>query len=71
MMLKYFISQAINGPGLIKQGFGRDTAGHNPGGKRAVLEAASQAGAKEAYLIEEPVAAAIGAGLPVTEAGAV
>ena len=36
--------------------------------KRAVEEAALEAGAREAYLIEEPVAAAIGAGLPVAEA---
>ena len=36
--------------------------------KRAVEEAALEAGAKAAYLIEEPVAAAIGAGLPVAEA---
>jgi rod shape-determining protein MreB len=35
--------------------------------ERAVKEAALQAGAKEAYLIEEPMAAAIGAGLPVYE----
>ncbi len=35
--------------------------------KRAVLEATKQAGAKEAFLIEEPMAAAIGAGLPVEE----
>ena len=36
--------------------------------KRAVVDAAIQAGAREAYLIEEPMAAAIGAGLPVQEA---
>jgi rod shape-determining protein MreB len=36
--------------------------------KRAVKDAALEAGAREAYLIEEPMAAAIGAGLPVTEA---
>jgi rod shape-determining protein MreB len=36
--------------------------------KRAVKDAALSAGAREAYLIEEPVAAAIGAGLPLTEA---
>ena len=36
--------------------------------KRAVEEAAIQAGAREAYLIEEPMAAAIGAGLPVESA---
>jgi len=35
--------------------------------KRAVYEATLNAGAREAYLIEEPMAAAIGAGLPVTE----
>jgi rod shape-determining protein MreB len=36
--------------------------------KRAVHDAALSAGAREAFLIEEPMAAAIGAGLPVTEA---
>lgn len=36
--------------------------------KRAVYDAARSAGAREAYLIEEPMAAAIGAGLPITEA---
>jgi len=35
--------------------------------KRAVEEATLSAGARQAYLIEEPMAAAIGAGLPVTE----
>ena len=35
--------------------------------KRAVRESAMMAGAREVYLIEEPMAAAIGAGLPVTE----
>jgi len=35
--------------------------------KRAVHDAAISAGAREAYLIEEPMAAAIGAGLPVME----
>jgi len=35
--------------------------------KRAVFDAAISAGAREAWLIEEPVAAAIGAGLPVQE----
>jgi rod shape-determining protein MreB len=35
--------------------------------ERAVREAALQAGAKEVYLLEEPIAAAIGAGLPVHE----
>ena len=35
--------------------------------KRAVKESAQSAGAREVYLIEEPIAAAIGAGLPITE----
>ena len=35
--------------------------------KRAVRESAQIAGAREVYLIEEPIAAAIGAGLPITE----
>lgn len=35
--------------------------------KRAIRDAAEQAGAREVYLIEEPMAAAIGAGLPVQE----
>lgn len=35
--------------------------------KRAVIESALQAGAKKVYTIEEPMAAAIGAGLPVAE----
>ena len=35
--------------------------------RRAVIDAARHAGAQEAYLIEEPMAAAIGAGLPVSE----
>ncbi len=36
--------------------------------KKAVIEAAESAGAKKVMLIEEPMAAAIGAGLPITEA---
>ena len=36
--------------------------------RRAIQESAEEAGAREAYLIEEPMAAAIGAGLPITEA---
>ncbi len=35
--------------------------------KRAVLESAERAGARRVFLVEEPMAAAIGAGLPVTE----
>ncbi|MGI8922505.1 MAG: rod shape-determining protein [Fimbriimonadales bacterium] len=37
--------------------------------RRAVVQAAKEAGAGECYTIEEPVAAAIGAGLPISQAG--
>src|SRR4029078_6398668 len=36
--------------------------------KRAVKESAESAGAREVYLIEEPMAAAVGGGLPLTQA---
>ncbi|MEK7164296.1 MAG: rod shape-determining protein, partial [Patescibacteria group bacterium] len=39
--------------------------------RRAVQEAALSAGARQAYLIEEPMAAAIGAGLPVEQPGGI
>jgi len=42
-------------------------SGITPVEKRAVRESAELAGAREIYLIEEPMAAAIGAGLPVSE----
>lgn len=65
-MIKYFITKAINNKSFVKP---RLVIGVPSGitevEKRAVIEAAMQAGAKEAYLIEEPMAAAIGAGLPV------
>lgn len=70
-MLKYFISKAYN-----KSIFSTKPrivvcvpSGVTEVEKRAVIEAAMAAGAKErnAYLIEEPMAAAIGAGLPVGE----
>jgi len=42
-------------------------SGATPVERRAIQEAAEAAGARKVYLIEEPMAAAIGAGLPVTE----
>ncbi len=42
-------------------------SGSTPVERRAIQEAAENAGASRVYLIEEPMAAAIGAGLPVTE----
>ncbi len=67
-MLKYFIKKALPQKMLFKP---RIIVGVPAGitgvEKRAVLDAAYNAGAKEAYLIEEPMAAAIGADLPVSE----
>lgn len=42
-------------------------SGSTPVERRAIQESAESSGAKEVFLIEEPMAAAIGAGLPVTE----
>ncbi len=42
-------------------------SGSTPVERRAIQDAAESAGARDVYLIEEPMAAAIGAGLPVTE----
>ena len=68
-MLKYFIRKAMNSRSFMRP---RVVVGVPSGvtevEKRAVIDAAQQAGAREAYLIEEPMAAAIGAGLPVEDA---
>ncbi len=68
-MLKYFIRKAMNNKSFVRP---RVVVGVPSGvtevEKRAVIDAAQQAGAREAYLIEEPMAAAIGAGLPVEDA---
>lgn len=69
MMLKYFINKAH---GNKRWFFHPRIVISVPSGiteveRRAVRESAHQAGAREVYLIEEPMAAAIGAGLPVTE----
>lgn len=67
-MLRYFISKALKSRHFIKP---RVVVGIPSGvtevEKRAVIDATLQAGAREAYLIEEPMAAAIGAGLEVYE----
>lgn len=67
-MLKYFINRACGQKRFVKP----DIVICVPSGgtsveRRAVLEAAMQAGARRAFLIEEPVAAAIGAGLDIME----
>jgi len=67
-MLRYFITRAHNRKTLVHPRiiicvpFGITEVE-----KRAVRESAESAGAREVYLIEEPMAAAIGAGLPITE----
>ncbi len=67
-MLRHFIAKAHNRKPLVKPRiiicvpFGITEVE-----KRAVKESAEGAGAREVYLIEEPMAAAIGAGLPITE----
>jgi len=68
-MLRYFIQKAHNRRALVRPRvivcvpFGITEVE-----KRAVRESTESAGAREVYLVEEPMAAAIGAGLPITEA---
>lgn len=68
VMLRYFIQKVHNRRALVRP---RIIIGVPFGvtevEKRAVRESAKSAGAREIYLIEEPLAAAIGAGLPITE----
>jgi rod shape-determining protein MreB len=68
-MLRYFIQKIHNRPQILVRPriiicvpFGITEVE-----KRAVKESAESAGAREVYLVEEPMAAAIGAGLPITE----
>jgi len=67
-MLTYFIRHGQRGRSFLRP---RVVVGVPSGvtevEKRAVIDATLQAGAREAYLIEQPMAAAIGAGLPVSE----
>ena len=68
VMLKHFINRANEGKSLVLPriliGIPSGITGVE---KRAVMDAAVHAGAREVYLIDEPIAAAIGAGLPVVE----
>lgn len=67
-MLKYFIKKAHNRKNLVRPRIIISVpSGITPVERRAVKESAESAGASEVYLIEEPMAAAIGAGLPITE----
>ncbi|MDD2446721.1 MAG: rod shape-determining protein [Tissierellia bacterium] len=67
-MLKYFLGKAMQRKSIFQPRVVVCVpSGVTEVEKRAVEEAAIHAGAKEAFLIEEPMAAAIGAGLPVQE----
>src|SRR3954470_19971889 len=67
-LLRYFIARASNHRTLVKPRIVICVPfGITEVEKRAVKESAESAGAREVYLIEEPMAAAIGAGLPITE----
>lgn len=67
-MLRYFISKALGPFSLFKP----DVMVSVPAGvtsteRRAVVEAAIRAGARNAYVVKEPILAAIGAGIPIHE----
>lgn len=68
-MLRYYIGKALGKYNLFKP----DVIISVPAGitsteRRAVIEAALKAGAKNAYVVKEPILAAIGAGIPIQEA---
>ena len=67
-MIRYFIRQVHTRKSLLRPriviGIPSDITGVE---RRAVEDAAKQAGAREVYLIEEPMASAMGADLPITE----
>jgi rod shape-determining protein MreB len=67
-MLRYFIQKTHNRRYLVRPRIVICApSGVTAVEKRALREAAEATGAREVYLIEEPMAAAIGAGLPITE----
>lgn len=67
-MLRYFIRKVHNRRTLVRPRIIISVpSGITQVERRAVRESAESAGAREVYLIEEPMAAAIGADLPITE----
>ncbi len=68
-MLRYFISKALGKWNIFKPEVMISVpAGVTSTERRAVVEAAIKAGAKAAYVVKEPILAAIGAGIPIHEA---
>jgi len=68
-MLRYYIRKALGKWNLFRpEVMVSVPAGVTSTERRAVVEAATKAGAREAYIIKEPILAAIGAGIPIQEA---
>lgn len=68
-MLRYFINKALGGVRLISpEVMIAVPAGITSTERRAVIDATLQAGAKAAFIIKQPVASAIGAGIPIGSA---
>lgn len=68
-MLRYFINKAMGGVRLFRpEVMIAVPAGITSTERRAVIDATVQAGAKAAYIIKEPIAAAIGANIPIGSA---
>lgn len=69
VMLSYYMKKALGGWQFIKpEVLISVPAGITSTERRAVIEAAIKAGAKNAYVVKEPILAAIGAGIPIYEA---
>lgn len=67
-MLRHFIRQALNRLNFLRpEVLISVPAGVTSTERRAVIEAAIKAGAKNAYVVKEPILAAIGAGIPIHE----
>lgn len=67
-MLRYFIDKALGKWNIFKpEVMVSVPAGVTSTERRAVVEAAIKAGAKNAYIVKEPILAAIGAGIPIYE----
>ena len=67
-MLRYFITKAHDGRQWVKPRVVISVpSGITAVERRAVINSAERAGARQVFLIEEPLAAGIGIGLPVTE----